>query len=765
MSAHVFKNSFNAGELSPLLDARSDVEQYGSGCRVMKNVVSLPFGGAVSRPGTQYLGQIADMSRVSRLVSFNYSATTNFLLEFGNLSLRVWTNGARVAAVSLVTVYLEEHLFQLQFRQINDVVYIVHPAYPPHKLTRVADDNWTLAIVNWDYPPLRDENISDTTISASAVTGSITLTASVGIFQPAMVGGYFEISHSREGAFVELFLTGNGASNWLNITGKWDLYTFGIWGATLLVDRSLDGGATTAESPRSFDSNQDRNVAASGDEVSNVLLRLRTVNYTGHTSSVDAATPRAVLEAFETRQRGIVKITAVSSANSTTATAEVIRPLYSTAATKLWSEGAWSNHRGWPRSVELHEQRLVFGGCKDQPSTVWGSVTGDFENFERSTNDDGSFAYTIATLEANVIQWLASQEGLVIGTSGEEWLMQASSSSEPITPTNVVFKRQSRYGSDHLAALVVNDTLLFMQRGGRKCREFKYAFETDSYVAPDLALLSEHLLRSGVKQMAFQSHPLSIAWMVTNDGQLIGMTYEREQQVVAWHRHETDGTFESVATIYGDSPGSDEVWVIVRRLINGQYVRYVERLHPLAHYRIEQGEKAGCFHVDSGTELSNAVASSVVSGLTWLEGKDVSVLADGAVQINKRVAGGLITLDPPAARVIVGLPYTAEVQPMRVELNLEDGSSAGRKQRCNRAVFRLWNTLGLEWKDSGTEWRKLSFRSTDDPMGESPPLFTGDHEESTGGGYGMSIDLSVRQTDPLPLGLLGIVLKLNSYGN
>lgn len=764
MSTHVIRNSFNAGEISPLLDSRSDVAQYSSGCRTMQNVMALPFGGAVSRPGMQYMGAAKLANRACRLVPFNFSVTTNFVLEFGHQYVRVWTNGVRVEAVELESPYFEEHLDGLQFRQINDVVYIVHPAFAPRKLTRVADDNWTLDVVAWKYPPMRDENITaGSYITSSAVTGATTLTATTPMFQPSMVGGYFELSFTRQNAFQEIFLTSDQTGTWLPVIGKWDLYTFGIWGASLCVDRTLDGG-TTYETTRVFDSNQDRNVAASGNELEWCSLRLRVINYSGSAASSDVATPRAVLELSDTRHRGVVKITGVDTADSLTATGTVIRDLYSTGATGLWSEGAWSDYRGWPRSVELHEQRLVFGGNKSQPSTLWGSVSADFENFERNTNDDGSIAYTIATLESNVIQWLASREGMVIGTSGEEWLMQAANSSEPITPTNVTFKRQSRYGSEHCGAVVINDTLLFIQRGGRKVREFKYAFASDSYVAPDLTLLSEHLLRAGVRQMAFQSHTTAVLWVVTKGGKLIGLTYERDQNVVAWHRHETDGVVESVATIYGDTPGSDELWLVVRRVVGGDYVRYIERFHPLAHYHIERGEKSACFHVDCGTDIQGAVASSVVSGLDWLEGREVAVLADGAVQPKKTVSGGLINLDPPASRVIVGLPFVAEVQPTRTEMQLQDGTSAGRKVRVNRAVFRLWNTLGLQWWD-GKEWRDAALRKTDDPMGESAPLFTGEHEECVGNGYEDSVSLAVRQVDPLPLGLLAIVLKVEAYGD
>lgn len=766
MSAHVFQNNFNSGELSPLLDGRVDLDQYKSGCRTFKNCIPLPFGGAISRPGLQYLGPKKDDSKKARLASFNFSTTTNYILEFGHQYIRFWTNGGLVGApTELATPYTEAHLFELYFRQINDVVYIAHPNYPLRKVTRGAGDVWSTAEVAFVYPPLMDENITSVTLQATATTGVIALGASHPVFDIGHLGAYFEIRHTRAESHVDKLLTSDGSSSGIYVIGKWDFYTFGAWGGKVLIQRSLDG--STWETIRSFSSNQDRNVTVSGEESALVQLRVTMSGYTGHSATTEVATPRAVLEITESEWSGLVRIDGFTS--NVLVGATVIRALYATTTTTKWAEGAWSTYRGHPRTVDIHEQRLVCGGNYAQPTTIWGSVSGDLENFRRTTNDDGSFAYTFAATEANAINWLSSQEGLIIGTGGEEWLMQAASSAEPITPTNVTFRRQSRYGSAYIMPAVVNDTVLFAQRAGRKIRELKYSFTSDSYVAPDLSLLSEHLTRSGIVQLAYQSHPDSVLWAVTSDGQLIGMTYERDQNVVAWHRHETDGLFESVAVLYGDPPGSDEVYVIVKRTINGATKRYLERMMPLARNRLEAREKEASFYVDCGTDVEGAVESSTVSGLDWLEGKTVAILADGAVQPSRVVSGGIIPLDRPARRVVVGLPYTAEVQPMKVNLDVNDGTSQGRKQRVNRAVFRLWNTLGLEWCSepgkASPEWRELPFRDTDDPIGESPPLFTGDKEVSTGGGFDRSIDLAVRQTQPLPLGLLGIVIKFEVHGS
>ena len=768
MSLHLAKNNFNSGEWSPLLDARANVEKYAGACSRLRNFIPRTFGGIESRPGTQYLGAAKHADKACRLIGFNFSTSTNFVLELGHQYIRFWRFGTLVRdgagdPLEVATPYDESELFAVQTRQLNDVVYLVHGSHPVQRLVRNADDDWEIAAVSWDYPPMRDENVEATTITPSATTGTITLTASAALFNAGHVGSYWEIVHTPAGAFTDLLLTANGVSNQLYVFGRWDFFTYGIWDGTVALRRFLDG---QAEYIRSFSSNSDRNVAASGDEAKPCVIQIECA-YQGHSASSSAAVPRALLERTDGRIYGLVKITGYTS--STVVTAEVVSGLASTAATALWSEGAFSDHRGHPRTVEVHEQRLIFGGNESQPQTLWGSTTGDFHNFKRGTADDNGWAYTIATMEANGIQWLASQDGLIVGTSGEEWLMQASDTSQAITPTNVQFKRQSRYGSAPLQAQVMNDVVLFAQRSSRKIREFVYSFAADSYVAPDLTLLAEHVTLSGIKQMAFQQQPDAILWCVTNDGRLLGMTYERDQSVVAWHVHDTDGLIESACTIYGTSPGTDELWLLCSRTINGATARYIERLHTLTRHYLDNADKTRAFYVDCGTEVYSAAKATTVSGLTWLEGKTVQVLADGAVQADKVVSGGFVSLDRPANRVIVGLPFVSLVQPVKLEAPMADGTSSGRKTRVNRVMFRVWNTLELEWTDDpdreGAEWESLSFRSTDMPMGESPPLRTGDEERTHNGGHNDAVKMAVRRVKPLPCNLLAIVYKGDFYGS
>ena len=367
--------------------------------------------------------------------------------------------------------------------------------------------------------------------------------------------------------------------------------------------------------------------------------------------------------------------------------------------------------------------------------------------------DTDAYNYTIGAKERNAIQWLSSHTALLIGTAGGEWVMSSGDDVNPISPTNVVAKRQSNYGSSGIGALLVNDVTLFIQRQARRVREMTYALQSDRYVAADLTLLAEHITEGGVLQIAYQQQRNSIVWGITGEGTLIGMTYEREQTVVGWHRHVTDGTFESVATVYG--AGEDEVWTVVNRTIGGVTKRYVERFNP-----VEWTAKEDAFFVDSGLSYSGAAAGTF-SGLDHLEGKTVSILGDGAVFPNQVVNGGAVTL-PNGAEVEkahIGLPFTTIIEPMRLDVDSIVGITQGQTKRIAELNLRLLNTLGCKVGDSFAGARTLSFRDTGMPMDASPPLFTGDKQYEFDGDFDYDVPIFIVQDQPLPLTLLAIVIR------
>jgi hypothetical protein len=532
-------------------------------------------------------------------------------------------------------------IFDMQYNQLNDWMYFVHPSVHPHKLVRLADDEWTFEPVAWDYPPFGDENVKDTTLAVSATTGdAVTLTASADLFEAGHVGAFFALSHRRENANIELdLLLVDATSSELRMAGEWQLFTYENWSGTLHLERSFDDGATW-EVIRSFTGKNDRNISPSGTVSLEALFRLRYVS--GGSMPVGVtADGRAVFEAIDSKITGHVEI--VSVTNATTAFGKVKISPASTTATKMWREGAWSEKRGFPRSITFHEQRLVYGGSTSAPRRVWLSATGDVENFRFGSLDTDAFTYQLSG-KANAIQWLASIQGIAVGTLGDELVMTGTSAQDPLTPKDPNAPKQSSRGSAYLPAIQADDVVLFVQSDKRTVREFVFEFAKGGYVSQPMTLLAEHVTKSGILQMALQQKPETIVWCVTVDGRLVGMTYERGQEVVAWHRHPTAGFVESVAVISGTPPGADEIWICVRRTVDGATVRYLERLDPEHWNKVEAEEKEQFICCDSAIVRELGSPSSTIDGLDHLEGCEVSVLTDGAVHPPRTVTSGEIEL-------------------------------------------------------------------------------------------------------------------------
>jgi hypothetical protein len=283
---------------------------------------------------------------------------------------------------------------------------------------------------------------------------------------------------------------------------------------------------------------------------------------------------------------GYGEITAFTS--STVVVITIIEDMGSTSSSTDWSLGAFSDTTGYPSCVTFYEQRLVFAGTEAQPQTLYFSRSGDYENmFENrggTIADDDAIIYTIASNQVNAIRFLSATRTLIVGTVGGEFSVSGGGSDDPVTPTNILIKKQSNHGCANIDAIPVGNVTLFLQRAKRKIRELAYNFDVDGYVAPDMTILAEHISESGVNEMSYQQEPNQIIWGVREDGQLIGLTYQREQQVVAWHRHIFGGAFstgtavcETIATI----PTNDkeyQTWVIVKRTIDGVTRRYVRIL-------------------------------------------------------------------------------------------------------------------------------------------------------------------------------------------
>ena len=661
--------NFTGGELSPRLDGRNDLNKYNSGCKTLENMIIYPHGSAARRSGTQFVAEVKDSTKKTRLIAFEFSTVQTYILEFGDQYIRFYKDNGQIlsggSAYEIASPFLEAELFDIKFAQSADTMYICHPNHHPRKLTRTGHTNWVLTTDVIINGPFMDHNVETTTLQAS---------------------------HK-------------------------------VVGATTTVTASSTTGINVNQGFLSTD-------------VGRLL----------HISS------------------GHLKITSVTS--TTVVVGIVIKDLSTVLATTDFALGSFSDTTGYPSCVTFFEQRLVFAATKAQPQAIFFSRSADYENFDdqyhETVSDDDAIVYTIASNQVNAIRFLTATRTLIIGTAGGEFAVDGGGTGQAITPTNILINRQSNHGAANVDGIAVGNATLFLQRAKRKIRELAYNFDVDGYVAPDLTILAEHITETGITQMAYQEEPNSIIWCVRTDGQLLGFTYQREQQVTAWHRHIFGGAFgsgnavcESVEVLPTDS-SEYQVWVIVKRTINGVTKRYVEYLHNLD---FDETDDTSFNYLDSQLAY-NGSATTTISGLDHLEGQTVSVLADGATHPDKVVSSGGITLERSSTKVKVGLGYTSLLQTMRIDAGGDNGTSQSKTKRIYEITARLYESIGIEIGPDLANMERIPFRSSANPMDSGVNVFTGDKDIEFRGNYETDGFIFVRQTQPLPLTVLSLYPRL-----
>lgn len=447
------------------------------------------------------------------------------------------------------------------------------------------------------------------------------------------------------------------------------------------------------------------------------------------------------------------------------------------SATTTWRLGVWSATTGWPACAVFHEDRLVFGGPTNNPQRLDASNSGDYENFAPSANDgtignSNAFAVPLNSNDVNAIRWMVSDErGLMVGTSAGEWIVRPTTTGEALSATNSKAVNASTYGSANVNAVKARKATLFVQASGRKVYDVKYEYTIDGLEPDDLTEISEHITQPSVTEIYFQQEPHSIVWMPRADGQLIGLTYNRKTDSLraGWHRHVLGGysnvdqneaaVVESITVIPEPNGKYDELWLLVRRHINGATKRYVEYMERMIDDSTLQED---CFFVDSGLTYTGA-PTDTVTGLTHLIGQTVSILADGAPVPNQvvNVSGG-VTLPDKASVIHVGLPFRPRGQMLRIEAGAADGAALGKLRRVHKARFLVYRSLGLNVGPSFYQMDPLPFRSTEDKMGVAIPLFSGIVEIEFDGPWDRDSVVCFEQDQPLPTTILAIMLQMET---
>lgn len=556
------QTNFTAGELSPRLYGHVDFEKYKNGIKTGLNALCIPHGPIDRRPGFEFIKEVKTSAKATRLLRFQFDQYNAYILEFGENYIRFYIDGGVVLSggtpYEVTTTYTESELFEITFVQFGRILYLFHPSHAPAQLVWTSDTSWALSDVSF-YPPATDEAgwSPATTITPGATTGSgITFTAGAASFLSGDVGRQIQNLVGAGKAVITAFTSTTQV--------------------TCTIVEDFPSTSAIASGDWKVDLSPIDTVTPSGSKIGS------TINLTSSASNIWQASP--AIGNYVLINNGVVKILSLTSAQI--AVGEVQKSLNAVTGTANWSleRPAWSSSFGYPRAGTLFQQRLMLGGTDTNPITVWGSELGLLTSMGVGALDTDALSFDISGKDISKISWMAALgTNLIVGTPSGEFTV-GSTADNVITPSFIPQQVRGYTGSNLQQPIGLDDQIIYIQKSGVKLNALRWDYQIDNYISENLLFLAEHLAKdaNGIKEIAYANDPDKNIFAVCNDGTMLVCTYVREQQVKAWTKWTTNGSFESVETI--STGENDEVWVVIKRTINGSTVRYVERLFRVADF-------------------------------------------------------------------------------------------------------------------------------------------------------------------------------------
>lgn len=602
-------------------------------------------------------------------------------------------------------------------------------------------------------------SIGDSMFKVAAEDGNsaaLTLDATADIFDDDHVGSIWQITHTVESESVSGQFYGGIAgqdsnSNTITIQEgrRYHFTTHGGWRGTVTLQRSYDNGSNWEDvdpTPIYYEPFEG-NVQITGEEETEEALY--RVHFLYPSAPYGSCNYNLIAANF--LNRGIVEISSVTDANTAVGVPDADYPILDTTSTYRWAEGAWSDYRGWPRTVTHHEQRCIYGGSTSYPQAIWASITvsqdSDYDNFDEGQgNDDDAWTYVLPGM--NPIQWLVSGEYLMVGTTGG--IGRLGMQDKPISPTfPPTYRMQARNGSAYIQAVPAVDAILYVERGSQKVREITYTYSSDRFIAPDMTILAEHITGDGIVEIAFQDRPDPILWSIREDGQLLSFTYNRKHEVLAWSEHDTgaSGEFESVARIPGTT--EDQIWFAVKRTIDSNDWRYIEQLQPF-DWGTDQND---CWFVDCG--------GTDINDISQLEGETVALFNDARpAGTTYTVSSGAITItDPNLTNFVVGLPYTSVLETMPLVAYTNYGDSMNKNTTVKSLTMDFYETLGAHVGTSASYAADILF--SDDSFDTTIDVFSGVKPIPFARGQIRNPTIYIYESDPVPLTIRNITADVD----
>lgn len=715
---NTIQTNFTAGELSPRLKGRVDIARYPNGVERMENAMVLVQGGALRAPGSLYTAEVKTSTKATRLIPFIFSADVAYVLEFGDGYMRVIKDGEQVESApsvpyEIVSPYTEAQLFDFTFAQGADSMFIAHESHPVYRLQRFGDAAWVLVPAPWVVAPFDEVGIlpaAALTLSLATVGTGRTFTAGSAVFLDSDVGR--TISYLGGEAEITGFTSTTVVTCAITVAFPSTSVPSGAWTLNLSPQTTCTASAATP-------------VGAA------ITLTLGAAGW--RTTDVGS---------YVRINGGLCVITGYTS--PTVVDAEIRRVLTSATAAPAnsWTlEGAvWNATNGYPRAVALHEQRLLAGGSPKYPQTIWGTGIGLYLDFTSTSIDDDGFAFQLAADQVNPIQHLVSAEEVLVAlTSGQEFTLQGST-DKAITPTNVQVRPRTSHGCARVRPQRIGAEVVFSQRARRRMRALGVNGDTGRFQAPDISMLAQHLTVAGIVDMAYQREPDPVLWAVRSDGVMLLITFDRDENVIAFARRTTDGFYESVCVVPTDD--GEQAYAVVRRTINSVTKRYVERFD-------------FSVHTDCALQGVSGPGAATWSGLTHLEAKTVDVVADGSVMPTKTVASGAITIERPANAVEIGLHYMTTITLLPPEV--AGMTTQANMVRQGEITARFLETSGAEVEGEVIPFRQFGSDLLDQPI--TP--YTGDKRINRLGWDRSGAGITIVQNQPLPLHVLAVIQKIS----
>ena len=760
---YISQLAFTTGEISPDVSRRFDLDQFKSALLLAENAVIRPYGAVARRQGSEYIGQVKNKDKSTRLFEFTAEKNKSFLLEIGEQYIRVWRNGI-YTGIELQTPFESDVVDKLNCIQSGDVMFICSGKYPVKTLSRYSDTDWRFDTYKLSEQPYGEVNIDK---ESTVILNGDTLTATKDIFNADMVHSVMQIEHyvkaiitseigkvikgSYDGDDERILMAENKYNN-INYDVEqfssdedlsWKFTSHGTWNGTVKIQISNDNG-TTWKDYRVYTSNNDYNVTDTGKVTPSAKLKVVS-DLKGGSVNVD-------LSFLPHSNYGVVEIK--EFVDSKHVKVNVLNSVVDNEATSKFRFGQWGKGLGYPRVCTFYQDRFILASSNQYPNYIWFSRTGDYSNFgvEKvggTITDDSAITLPVINRKMYDIRHLIPANDLLILTSGNEWIIGGS---KTITPTNCNLRTQTQRGASECEPQYIGNRCVYVQARGCVVRDLGYSYESDNYTGADLTLFVKHLTKyRNFITSAYAQDPDSIVYYVTDDGNIDCLTYIPEQKVYAWSHFTTKGKYKYAESVADGE--QDSLYVIVEREFKSGTVMCIERFEPM--YNADNNNVyMDCYIRQTSTENISTIT------VPHLIGEDVQIVVNGMERPIKEVPPtAIINIDGKAQSVAVGINYTTRLRIPSIEMQIQDGTLQGRQLTMSRLSLNILNSFG------GKIGR--NFNHMDDILLPPLKLYSGDKVcilPKFDGVYSTDASVCILHEKPYPFNLLSVTREIEIGG-